>query len=76
MKGGFVHQHQDIDGIAVVGFGRGNETEIVRKRHSRRQNLLQFENVIVRIEGELVPASFGSFDNNPKQSVCLPNRRG
>src|SRR5580658_4536020 len=52
-KGGFIHQHQYVNGVTIVGFGRGNKSEVVRKGHTSRQNFLQFENVIVNVKSKL-----------------------
>jgi hypothetical protein len=65
-KGGFIHQHQYVNGVTIVGFGRGNKSEVVRKGHTSRQNFLQFENVIVNVKSKLVAASFRSLDDDLK----------
>jgi hypothetical protein len=55
----FVHQHQHVDGAAIVSFRRRNETEAVRKCHSDGQDFFQFKNTLVNIEGKLVATPFG-----------------
>src|SRR5207245_9694610 len=45
-----IHQDQYIDRIAIVSFGRGNESEVIGKRHPGWQYLLEFEDVLVRIK--------------------------
>ena len=42
-KGRFIHQNQNVEWISVSTFRRGQKSEVVRKSHSRRQYLLQFE---------------------------------
>jgi hypothetical protein len=42
----------------------GKKTEIVRKGHPSRKNLLEGEDFLIWIEGEFVPASRWSFNND------------
>ena len=62
----FIHEHQYIDWISVVRFGRGNEAEVIGEGHAGRQHFLQLEDAVFRIEGELVPAAFRGFDDYPQ----------
>jgi hypothetical protein len=58
-----VHQYQYVRGIAILGFGGGNETKIVRKHHAGRKDPLQLEYFLFRIVRIFVPAALGCFDD-------------
>ena len=57
-RGGLVHQHEHVRRIAVFGFGRRNEAEVVRKGHPGRQHLFQSE-LLVFTERVFVSAALG-----------------
>src|ERR1700676_1253742 len=63
-KRGFIHQHQNIDGITGSTFSSRDESEIVRKCHACGQNFLQFKYPLFRIKRVLVTAPFRRFDNH------------
>lgn len=57
-----VHQDQDIDRVAVIGFGGRNESEVVGKHHSFGQHFLQLETALFSIECIFVAAASGRLD--------------
>src|SRR4051794_13846444 len=63
-EGGLVHQYQNINGIAVLCQGRRNETEIVRKTHARRQDLLQLKDSLSLIKGVFISTALWRLDDN------------
>ena len=70
-KGRFIHQDQNVEWISVSTFRGGQKSEVVRKSHSRRQYLLQFEHSIIRIEGIFVAAALGRFDHHLKELFVI-----
>src|SRR5262249_49417271 len=70
-KRSLVHQHEYVDRIAILGKRRRNEPEVVRECHSAGQDFFQFENVLFRIESELVPASLRSLDHDAQQLLVV-----
>jgi hypothetical protein len=58
-RGGLVHQHEHVRRIAVFGFGRRNEAEVVREGHPGRQRLFQSEDSLVFTERVFVSAALG-----------------
>jgi hypothetical protein len=70
----FVHQHQNVDGIAVVSFGRRDKAKVVGKCHPSRQYLFQFKDALVCIERKLIPAALGCFDHHPEKLFALGER--
>src|SRR5580692_120775 len=62
-EGGFVHKDQDIDGIAITGFGGRNEPEVVGEAHTGGKNAAKKEDAIIGIIGVFIAAAFGSFDD-------------
>src|SRR5262249_36597773 len=71
-KGGLIHENKNIGRIAVFSLRRRDKTEIVRKRHPRRQHPLEGEDLLLFIKCILIAASLGRFDNylNLAVSVC------
>src|SRR4030095_6768692 len=57
-----VHEHQNVDGVAIFRDGRRYKSEVVGKSHSDRQNLFQLEDPLVGIERVFVAPSFRCFD--------------
>ena len=50
----FIHQNQDIHGVAILRSGERDKTEVVREGHASGKDRLQFEDPKPGIEGELV----------------------
>src|ERR1700685_3617575 len=66
-----IHEHQHIDGVAVTPSCGGNKAKVIGKRHSRGQYRFQLENVLVRVVGELITASLGSFNDDAQQLLVI-----
>jgi hypothetical protein len=62
-EGRLVHKDENVERVAIGRPGGGDEAEVVRKRHSGGEDLLQFEDMIVGVQGKFVAAAFGSFDD-------------
>src|SRR5215471_17119999 len=58
----FVHQHEDIEGIAILSDRAGDRSEIEWKDSALRQNCFQFVSINLEIERILVAAAFRSVD--------------
>ena len=71
---GFIHQKQNVDGVAVGSKRFGQEPEVIREAHAGGENFLNGEDVLFYIEGEFVTAGFGSFDDDLDNSVALVHR--
>jgi hypothetical protein len=63
-KDGFVHQHEYVDGIAILGEGARDETEVAGKDHSRGKNFLEREDLLVGVKGIFVATSSWSLDDD------------
>ena len=63
--------------VAILGYSRGNKSEVIRKSHPGRQHLLQLEYFLFRVKRILVPASFRSFDDHLHDLVIIgiPRRK-
>src|ERR1700733_3547511 len=70
-EGGFVHEKEDVDGIAVVGESAGEETEVVGEGHAGGENLLEREDLLVGVEAIFVAASLGSFNDDLKDAIFV-----
>src|SRR5580704_253448 len=69
--GRFIHQQQDVDGIAVLGKGSRQEAKVIGEGHTCRKDLAQSKHALVGVERELVSASLGSLDNDLQNPVRL-----
>jgi hypothetical protein len=58
-----IHQHEDIERIAILAEGRGDETKIIRKIHAFGQRRRQFQAIAVRLVFILVAAALGRLDD-------------
>src|SRR5581483_530785 len=70
-KRGFVHEDEHVYRIAVVREGRRRKSKVVWKLHPGRQDFLQFENALLRIEGELVATALRRLNHDAKQLLVL-----
>jgi len=61
-----IHQHQDVQRIAVIGFGLWNESEVIGKHHPGRENFFQAVSTELLVPGVLIPAAAGSLDYGRK----------
>ena len=71
---GFVHQQQDIDGIAVGRDGSRQEAEVVGEDHACRQDFFECEDTLIGIVGEFVAAMSRRFDDDLEEVVFLHER--
>src|ERR1700728_946358 len=70
-KSRLVHQQQDIEGVAVRCKGPGQKTEVVREAHACRQNRLDGKDSLLGIEGKLVAAALGGFNDDEEEAVLF-----
>jgi hypothetical protein len=70
-KDGFVHQDEDVDGIAILGEGARDETEVAGKDHSGGKNFFEREDLLVGVKGIFVATSSRSFDDDLEDVRCL-----
>lgn len=61
---GFVHQQQDIDGIAVGRNGARQEAEVIGEDHARGQDFFECEDTLIGIIGEFIAAVSRRFDDD------------
>ena len=73
-KGGLIHQHEHVGRVAVFGFGRWDEAEVVREGHPGRQDLRQSEDSQLFIECVFVSAALGRFDDDLDFSITVCRR--
>ena len=64
----FVHQYQDVNGIAVLAHCGGHEPEVVRKTASQRQNFAQVKQAGPFIVFVLAPPVSGRIDDDVHQA--------
>jgi len=70
-EGGFVHEDEDVDGVAIAGEGAGEESEVVGEGHAGGEDLLEREDVLRGIECELVAAEAWGFDDDLEEIVLF-----
>ena len=63
-ESGLVHEKENVDGIAVVGEGAGEEAEVVGKDHAGGESVFEGEDFLVGVEAEFVAAALGGFDDD------------
>jgi hypothetical protein len=68
-----VHQQEHVNGITVGGKRSRQKAEVVGEGHPGRENFVEREDALVGIEGELVAARFGRFDNDLEAAVMFVN---
>src|SRR5260370_30926689 len=71
---GLIHQQQYVDWIAIRREGLRQKSKIIGKCHSGRQNLLQREDSLVRIEGELIPTPSRRLNDDLEKAVLFIDR--
>src|SRR5258708_5698726 len=60
-----VHEHHDVERIAVLTLCAGNESEVERKHHSFREKPAKDEKVSLWIVCEFISASFRRLNDDP-----------
>src|SRR5947209_9243302 len=70
-KSRLIHKDEDIERIAILSFGRWDETEIVRKDHAFRKHLLEREAAPVGIESVLVVTALRRLNHHLHLSVLI-----
>src|SRR5579862_834213 len=69
-----IHQKKNVDGISVWCNCLRQEPEVVRKGHPGREDLLQHEYLLMRIEGEFIAAAGGRLDDDLDHAILLADR--
>jgi hypothetical protein len=69
-EGGFIHKNEDVDGIAVVGEGAGEEAEVVGEDHAGGKRGFEDEDFLEVVEAVLVVGTFGGFDDDLEELVA------
>ena len=69
-EGGFVHENEDVDGVAVVGEGAGEEAEVVGEDHAGGESGFEDEDLLDVVETVFVAAAFGGFDDDLEKLVA------
>ena len=69
-EGGFVHEDEDVDGVAVVCEGAGEEAEVVGEDHAGGEGGFENEDLLEVVEAVFVAAAFGGFDDDLEKLVA------
>ena len=69
--GGFVHQQESVERIAVGGLGRRDEPEVVRKIHPGWQYFLQPDDAELFVVGELVATAARRLNDDVDEILIL-----
>jgi len=69
-EGGFVHEDEDVDGVAVVGLGLGDEAEVVGEGHAGGEGGFEDEGLLCFVEAVFVAAAAGCFDDDLEELVA------
>jgi hypothetical protein len=69
-----VQKDQHVERIAILGAGAGDEAEIERERHARRQAAAHPEDLIDRLVLQLVATPLGRLDDRSQSAVIAPRR--
>jgi hypothetical protein len=66
-----IHEQEHVDGITVGRKGLREEAEVVRENHAGGQNFFEGEDALIGIEGKLVAAAGGGFDDDLEEAAFL-----
>ena len=61
---GFVHEDEDVEGVAVAADGLGDEAEVVGEDHAGGEGGFEEKDVLFLVEGVFVAAAAGGFDDD------------
>ncbi len=70
-KGRLIHQQQDIDGVAIGREFAWQKSEVVRKTHTRWQNLGERKDLLLGIESIFVTAALRCLDDDLQSSILF-----